>query len=224
MFPVCGIHMSFRKYLSEFIGTFALVLFGTGAIVINQESGGQITHPGISLTFGLVVMVMIFALGDVSGAHLNPAVTLAFAADSRFPKKDILPFILSQAMGALAASALLKLLFPANELLGSTFPSGSVWQSFIFEILLTFFLVLVIFNVSTGAKEKGITAAIAVGSTVGMEALFAGPVSGASMNPVRSLAPALISGHMEHLWIYLSAPLTGALLAVFIHNLLFKKK
>ncbi|HYG15353.1 MAG TPA: aquaporin [Bacteroidia bacterium] len=214
--------MNYRKYLSEAIGTFALVFCGTGAIIINQEAGGAVTHPGIALTFGLIVAAMIFALGDISGAHLNPAVTLVFAVNKQFPKAEVLPFILAQATGAFAASALLKLLFPSNEFLGGTLPAGSELQSFILEVILTLILVMVIFNVSTGAKEKGITAAIAIGGVVGLEALFAGPICGASMNPIRSISPAVVSGHTEHLWIYILAPLTGALLGLLFHKLLYK--
>lgn len=216
--------MEYRKYLSEAVGTFALVFCGTGAIIINQEANGVITHTGIAMTFGLIVVAMIFALGDVSGAHLNPAVTIAFTLAKRFPPKQVFPFILSQVIGAFAASGLLLFLFPENEFLGATLPAGSEMQSFILEVVLTFILVMVIFNVSTGAREKGITAAIAIGSTVGLEAMFAGPICGASMNPVRSLSPAIVSSHTEHLWIYLAAPLTGAILGVIIHQTLYTTK
>jgi aquaporin NIP len=216
--------MKYKKYLAETVGTFALVFCGTGAIVINQEANAAITHLGIALTFGMIVTVMIFALGDISGAHLNPAVTLSFALAKRFPAKEIIPYLISQTTGAFAASFLLKILFPANKTLGSTMPAGTDMQSFILEIVLTFLLVLVIFNVSTGAKEKGITAAIAIGATVGLEALFAGPICGASMNPVRSLSPAIVSGHMEHLWIYITAPFIGSVAGLFIHQLLYAKQ
>jgi aquaporin NIP len=216
--------MNYRKYLSEIIGTFALVFCGTGAIIINQETGGVITHLGVAMTFGLIVSAMIFALGDVSGAHLNPAVTIAFAVARRFPLRETLPYILSQAIGGFAASGFLKMLFPQNQLLGTTMPAGSDMQSFLLETVLTLLLVMVIFNVSTGSKEKGITAAIAIGGTVGLEALFAGPICGASMNPIRSICPAIVSAHTEHLWIYIAGPITGALLGLLIHTLLYSKK
>jgi aquaporin NIP len=215
--------MNYRKYLSEIIGTFALVFCGTGAIVINQETSGVITHVGIAMTFGLVVAAMIFALGDVSGAHLNPAVTLSFALAKRFPSNQMLPYFLSQGIGAFAASGILKFLFPKNQLLGATLPAGSEMQSFILEVILTLILVMVIFNVSTGSKEKGITAAIAIGGTVGLEALFAGPVCGASMNPIRSISPAVVAMHTEHLWVYIAGPFVGALLGLLIHQLLYSK-
>ncbi|HEY2081452.1 MAG TPA: aquaporin, partial [Verrucomicrobiae bacterium] len=184
-------------------------------IVINDATGGGVTHVGVALTFGLIVLAMIYTFGDISGAHLNPAVTVGFWAARRMPGREVLPYIISQVSGAILASGLLRILFPENKLLGATLPAGSEMQSFVLESVLTFFLMLTILNVSTGAKEKGITAGIAVGSIIGLEALFAGPISGASMNPARSLAPALISGHLEHLWIYLTAPTLGACAAMF---------
>jgi aquaporin Z len=196
------------------IGTFALVFAGTGAIVINEASGGAVTHVGIALTFGLIVLAMIYTVGDISGAHFNPAVTIGFWAAHRLPSREVLPYIGSQLAGAWLASGLLRFLFPENKLLGATLPAGSDLQSFILETVLTFFLMLTILNVSTGAKEKGITAGIAVGAVIALEAMFAGPICGASMNPARSLAPALVSRHFEHLWIYLAAPPLGACAAM----------
>lgn len=197
------------------LGTFALVFAGTGAIVINEASNGAITHVGIALTFGLIVLAMIYTVGDISGAHLNPAVTIGFWAARRLPSRDLLPYVGSQLAGALLASGLLRVLFPANKLLGTTLPAGSEGQSFILETVLSFLLMLTILNVSTGAKEKGITAGVAVGAVIALEAMFAGPICGASMNPARSLAPALVSCHFEHLWIYLAAPPLGACAAMF---------
>jgi len=203
-----------RKWIAEFIGTFALVFAGTGAIVINDISHGAITHVGIALTFGLVVLAMVYTLGDISGAHLNPAVSIGFWIARRFPGSTVGLYVTSQVTGALTASLLLRLLFPSHSTLGATVPAGPQWQSFILELILTFLLMFVILNVSTGAKEKGITAGIAVGSVIGLEAMFAGPICGASMNPARSLAPALVSGHLSALWLYLIAPTAGAALAV----------
>lgn len=206
---------SMKNYFAEFFGTFGMVFAGTGAIVINQLTGGAVvTHVGVALTFGLIVLAMIYTFGDISGAHFNPAVTLGFVAARRFPVSEVLPYIASQTAGALLASGLLRLLFPQNQTLGATLPAGPAMQSFILEVVLTWLLMLVILNVSHGAKEKGITAGIVIGSVIGLEAMFAGPICGASMNPVRSFAPALMSGHLEHLWIYLTAPTLGALLAV----------
>ena len=202
-----------RKLLSEFLGTFALVFAGTGAIVSNHASGGAITHPGIALTFGLIVLAMIYTFGDVSGAHFNPAVTTAFAAARRFPWRAVPGYIGAQLLGAFAASGLLRFLFPADALLGATLPAGTPMQSFVLETVLTFLLMMVILSVSTGSKEKGITAGIAIGAVIALEAMFAGPICGASMNPARSLAPAVVSGHLAHLWLYLAGPVLGALLA-----------
>jgi aquaporin Z len=203
-----------KKLFAEGFGTFALVFAGTGAITINDVSGGAITHVGIALTFGLVVMAMIYAIGDVSGAHINPAVTIGFWAARRLPGRLILPYIGSQLLGAFAASGLLRLLFADHATLGATLPAGGALQSFILEIVLTLLLMFVILSVSTGAKEKGIMAGAAIGAVIAFEALFAGPICGASMNPARSISPAIVSGHFEHLWIYVSAPLIGATVAV----------
>ncbi|MGV3663149.1 MAG: aquaporin [Prosthecobacter sp.] len=204
-----------KKLLAEVLGSFTLVFAGTGAIVINSASDGVITHAGIAITFGLVVLAMIHTFGDVSGAHLNPAVTLAFAAAGRFSWGAVPGYAGAQVVGAVSASLLLHLLFPQDPaVLGATLPAGSAMQSFVLELVLTAILMLTILSVSTGAREKGVTAGIAIGGVIALEAMFAGPISGASMNPVRSLAPALVAGHFNHLWIYLAAPVLGALIAV----------
>jgi aquaporin NIP len=203
-----------KTYLAELLGTAALVFAGTGAIVINDVSQGAITHAGIASTFGLIVLAMIYTLGDVSGAHLNPAVTIAFWIARRFEGRLVLPYVAAQTAGALLASALLRGLFPMHRTLGATLPAGPWQQSFILEVVLTFLLMFVILSVSTGAKEKGITAGIAIGAVIALEAMFAGPICGASMNPARSLAPAIVSTRLAELWIYLLAPVLGAILAV----------
>jgi aquaporin NIP len=209
-----------KNYAAECLGTFALVFCGTGAIVINQESGGAIGHAGIAATFGLIVMAMIYTFGEKSGAHFNPAVTLGFTALGLFERREVAPYLASQVLGAMAASGLLKFLFPQNQLLGATLPAGSHMQSFVLELILTFLLMLVILQVSQGSKEVGLFAGMAIGSTVLLEAMFAGPICGASMNPVRSLSPALVSGHLADLWLYLVAPVVGALLATRVFTLL----
>lgn len=209
-----------KKYIAELIGTFALVFCGTGAIVINQQSGGAITHVGIAITFGFIVMAMIYALGNISGAHLNPAVSIAFAVAKKFSIKEVLPYTVSQFAGALLASGVLRLLFPDNTTLGATLPTGSDIQSFVLEVILSFFLMLVILNVAHGSKEQGMFAGLAIGGVVLLEAMFAGPICGASMNPVRSAAPALVSGHLESLWIYIAAPVLGMAIAVPLYNYL----
>jgi aquaporin Z len=203
-----------KKYLSEFIGTFSMIFCGCGAMVINDFTGGSITHPGVAITWGLIVMSMIYAFGDVSGAHFNPAVTLGFAVAKKFKWIEVPKYVISQLFGALTASYVLLFLFPESDL-GATIPTIEPLKVFIIELLLSFFLMLVIINVSTGSKEIGPVAGIAIGSVVLLEAMFAGPLTKASMNPIRSLAPALASGNFSHLWIYLTAPFAGMLLAVF---------
>jgi aquaporin Z len=206
-----------KKYIAEAIGTFALVFAGTGAIVINDVSGGKVTHVGISLTFGLVVMAMIYAVGDTSGAHINPAVTVGFWLARRLPAASVLPYILSQLVGAIVASLLLWAMF-SHPTLGATHPAGSVLQTFTLETVLTAMLMFVILNVSSGPKEKGLLAGVAVGGVIAFEALFAGPISGASMNPARSLAPAIASGNLGDVWIYVAAPTLGAAFGVICHK------
>lgn len=185
-----------RPLVAELFGTFCLVFAGTGAVVVNDLHGGMITHVGVALTFGLVVLAMIYALGDVSGCHLNPAVTVGFYAARRFARKRVVPYIVSQVAGAVLASFALRTMFPAHATLGVTLPAGGVAQAWVMEFLLTLILMVVILSVSTGAKEKGLLAGVAVGAVITWEAMFGGPVSGASMNPARSLAPAIVSGRL----------------------------
>ncbi len=203
-----------RRAAAEFAGTFALVFAGAGALTINEMTGGVVTHVGIALTFGLVVMAMIQAVGDVSGAHLNPAVTCGFWIAGRLPGRDVVPYAAAQCAGALGAALVLRGLFPASVTLGATLPAGPAIQSLVLEALLTALLMFTILSVSTGSRERGIMAGVAIGGVVGLEALFAGPVSGASMNPARSLGPALVSGQIGSLWIYVAGPMIGALAAV----------
>jgi len=212
-----------KRYIAEIIGTFAIVFCGTSAIIINNQTNGTITHVGIAITFGLIVMAMIYALGGISGAHFNPAVTIAFTIAKKFEPKEILPYVVSQLSGAFAASGILRYLFPTDEFLGATLPLGDPIRSFILEFILSFFLMLVIINVANGSKEQGMFAGLAIGSTVLLEAMFAGPISGASMNPARSIAPAIISGHIEHLWVYIFATILGASFSIPIWKYLNKK-
>lgn len=205
-----------RRLAAEVFGTFCLVFAGTGAVVVNDTSGGTVTHVGVALTFGLVVLAMIYTLGDVSGCHLNPAVTLGFFAARRFEARHVVPYIASQCVGAGLASVALRAMFPDHPTLGATLPAGAVGQSFVMEVILALILMVVILSVSTGSKEKGVLAGVAVGAVITLEALFACPVSGASMNPVRSLAPAVVAGRLEHLWVYLTAPVAGALGGVLV--------
>jgi aquaporin Z len=205
-----------RTLAAEVFGTFTLVFAGTGAIVIDHASGGAVTHVGIAMTFGLVVLSLIYAIGDVSGCHLNPAVTLGFYAARRIAGRLVVPYILAQCTGAVLASLVLRLLFPSDATLGATEPAGGSIQSFILEFLLTLILMFVILSVSARASTTGQLAGVAIGSVIALEALFAGPISGASMNPARSLGPALVSWRLEHLWLYLMAPILGAVAGVAV--------
>lgn len=207
-----------RKLAAEAVGTFGLVFAGTGAVIINAETGGQIGQVGIGLTFGLIIMVMIYATGHISGAHFNPAVTLAFAIGRHFPWPVVPLYWGAQLGGGILASLLLCGLFGDIANLGATLPRGSAGQSFLLEIILTFFLMFVITSVATDVRAAGQAAAIAIGGTVGLEATFAGPISGASMNPVRSLAPALVSGTWDAQWLYLAGPLLGAIAGVLVYE------
>lgn len=209
-----------QRALAEAIGTFGLVFAGTGAVVINSETGGTVGHVGIGLTFGLIVMTMIYATGHISGAHLNPAVTIAFWAARHFPTRLVPLYLVAQLLGAIAASLALRGMFGNIAALGATLPREGDGQSFVLEMILTFFLMFVIVAVATDTRAVGQAAAIAIGGTVGLEALFAGPISGASMNPARSLAPALVTGTWDSQWLYVAGPIIGALLGAFAYTLL----
>ena len=208
-----------RPALAEAIGTFALVFAGCGAIVVDATSH-QIGHLGIAITFGLVIMFGIYAVGHISGAHFNPAVTLAFALTRHFPWSRALVYWAAQVIGALAGAVVLRLSLGEHADLGATLPAGSQGQSFLWEFVLTFFLMFVIMAVATDSRAIGEAAAIAVGGTVGLDALFGGPVSGASMNPARSLGPAVVSGNLHALWLYIVAPLAGAASAAVVYQFL----
>lgn len=202
-----------NRLFAEIMGTATLVFCGCGAMVVNDLYPGTLGHVGVCLVWGLVVMAMIYAVGNISGAHLNPAVTLGFTAAGRFPLRDVAPYIAAQLFGAILAAHALKGLFPSHETLGGTFSSVETWRACVLEGILTFILMFVILNVSTGHMEKGIMAGVAVGGVIALEALLGGPVTKASMNPARSIGPALASWNFEHLWLYIVGPVTGALLA-----------
>ncbi|MDQ3468000.1 MAG: MIP family channel protein [Chloroflexota bacterium] len=210
--------MQAHKLAAEFVGAFGLVFAGTGAVVIDTASDGTIGHVGISLTFGLIIMVMIYATGHISGAHFNPAVTLAFAVGRHFPWQLVPQYWAAQILGGVTASLILRGLFGDVAHLGTTLPRGSARQSFLLELVLTFLLMFVITSVATDVRAVGQAAAIAIGGTIGLEALFAGPISGASMNPARSLAPAIVSGTWSHQWLYVAGPALGAVAGVLIYQ------
>jgi MIP family channel proteins len=206
-----------RALVAELIGTFALVFAGAGAIMVDDKTHA-LGHVGVAITFGLVIMVMIYAVGHVSGAHFNPAVSFAFALTRHFPWSRVAAYWLAQAAGALLAAAILRSSLGNHAHVGATLPAGSQGQSFLWEVVLTFFLMFVIMAVATDTRAVGEAAAIAIGGTVGLDAMFGGPISGASMNPARSLGPALISGDLHALWLYIAAPLVGAALGALAYQ------
>jgi aquaporin NIP len=210
-------HELFRRLLAEAAGTFALVFAGCGAIMVNANTGA-LGHVGVAITFGLVIMAMIYAFGHVSGAHFNPAVTVSFALTRHFPWPRTVAYIAVQVAGALAAAALLRASLGDVASVGATIPSGSDAQAFLWETVLTAFLMVVIMAVATDTRAVGEAAAIAIGGTVGLDAMFGGPVTGASMNPARSLGPGIVSGDLQSIWVYIAAPLVGAALGATLYQ------
>lgn len=206
-----------RRSVAELVGTFALVTAGCGAIMVNAQTGA-LTHVGIALTFGFIITVMIAATGHISGAHFNPAVTIAFAITRHFPWREVVYYVVAQMIGAVLGAVTLRLLIGDIAALGVTLPSGSALQSFGLEVLLTAVLMFVIISVATDTKAIGAPAALAIGFTVALDALWGGPISGASMNPARSLGPALITGIWEHQWLYLLAPILGAAIGAGLYQ------
>jgi MIP family channel proteins len=206
-----------RALVAEAIGTFALVFAGAGAVMVDAKTHA-LGHVGVALSFGLVIMVMIYAVGHVSGAHFNPSVSFAFALTRHFPWPRVVGYWAAQAVGALAAAAILRASLGDVAHVGATLPAGSQGRSFLWEVVLTFFLMFVIMAVATDTRAVGEAAAIAIGGTVGLDAMFGGPISGASMNPARSLGPALVSGDLHALWLYLTAPLAGAALGALSYQ------
>ena len=217
-----------KKIIAELLGTFILVFAGTGAIVIN-DIANAIGHVGIALTFGFVIVALIYSFAHVSGAHFNPAVTIAFWSMGEFERKNVIPYVSAQILGGVLASSALYLLLRENfvlvsnvSYLGATLPSGSVSQSFGFEFILAFILMIVICSSAVHGKATKDFAGLAIGLTVGLESMFAGPITGASMNPARSIAPALVSGNFEHLWLYIVATILGAVFAALVFMKVFK--
>jgi MIP family channel proteins len=208
-----------REIMAEGIGTFILVFAGTGAVMVDRLSAGGITHLGISIVFGSVVAALIYALGHISGAHFNPSVTLAFWTSGFFPAYKVLPYILAQVLGAVLASLALRFSLGAIANLGATLPLHNNWlQALILEIILTFILMLIIFGSGLDRRSPSGFAGIAIGLTVGLEAACMGAITGASMNPARSFAPALVAGIWQHHWVYWVAPIVGAQLAAIVYS------
>ncbi len=213
-----------KKYLAEYLATFGLIFFGTGTVVVSQEIPGLIFKGGGAFAFGLIVTLMIYAFGKVSGANMNPVVSFTFAWLKMHSYLDAVFYTIFQAAGAFSASFILHFLFPANQYLGGTLPSGTSIQSFWLEILLTFFLILVVLLLSQSSPKIKNFAAVIIGLVVGLEAFFAGPVSGASMNPIRSIAPAVVSHQLQHMWVYIFAPFIGAFLAAVFWRFMLRKQ
>lgn len=210
-----------KKYIAEFIGTFALVFCGTGAVIVNSLSDGSLGLLGASMVFGIIITAMIYVFGNISGTHINPAVTIALAVGKLMPKNEVLGYISAQILGAFLASGLLYLIFPETQTLGETLPNGAILPSIILEIVLTFFLMLTILGI-TSKKEHSHLAGIIIGVFVVGAILIAGPISGGSFNPARSIAPAIISGNFYSLWIYVIAPITGSVFAMLLWKFINK--
>ncbi|PRQ25057.1 putative major intrinsic protein [Rosa chinensis] len=210
-----------QKVIAEVLGTYFMILTGCGSVVVNLNTENTVSFPGIAIVWGLVVMVLIYSVGHISGAHFNPAVTIAFATTKRFPWKQVPPYIAAQVLGSTFASGTLRLLFNKHQdhFVGTS-PSGTPLQSLVIEFIITFYLMFVVSGVATDNRAIGELAGLAVGSTVLLNVLFAGPISGASMNPARSLGPAIVSNHYKNLWIYIVSPILGAVSGALVYNLI----
>uniref|UniRef100_A0ACD5Z4X1 Uncharacterized protein n=1 Tax=Avena sativa TaxID=4498 RepID=A0ACD5Z4X1_AVESA len=220
----CGLTISVpfvQKILAEIFGTYFLIFAGCGAVTINQSKNGQITFPGVAIVWGLAVMVMVYALGHISGAHFNPAVTFAFATVRRFPWRQVPAYVLAQMLGATLASGTLRLMFGGrHEHFPGTLPAGSEVQSLVLEFITTFYLMFVISGVATDNRAIGELAGLAVGATILLNVLIAGPISGASMNPARTVGPAVVGSEYRSIWVYLVGPMAGAVAGAWAYNLI----
>ncbi|GJT59774.1 aquaporin NIP1-1-like protein [Tanacetum coccineum] len=210
-----------QKLVAEFLGTYFMIFAGCGVVVVDSKRDHVIGHIGIAIVWGLVVMVMIYSVGHISGAHFNPAVTIAFASSKRFPFKNVPAYIITQILASILASGTLRLIFNGrNNNLGVTVPTGSDLQSLVLEFIITFYLMFVISSVATDDRAIGDAAGLAIGSTILLNAMFAGPISGASMNPARTLGPAIVSNQYRGLWVYILGPIVGAIAGAWAHNII----
>lgn len=218
----CIISIPFiQKVIAEVLGTYFLIFAGCAAVVVDLDSNNAVSHAGVSIVWGLVVMVMVYSVGHISGAHFNPAVTIAFATCKRFPWKQVPAYLAAQILGSTLASGTLRLIFSGTQNhFAGTLPTGSDLQSFVLEFVITFYLMFVISGVATDNRAIGELAGLAVGSTVLLNVMFAGPISGASMNPARSLGPAIVSSQYKGIWIYLVAPTCGAIAGAWVYNII----
>ncbi|CAL5346226.1 unnamed protein product [Camellia sinensis] len=218
----CIISIPFiQKVIAEVLGTYFLIFAGCAAVVVDAASNNAVSHAGVSVVWGLVVMVMVYSVGHISGAHFNPAVTIAFATCKRFPWKQVPAYLAAQILGSTLASGTLRLIFSGTQNhFAGTLPTGSDMQSFVLEFVITFYLMFVISGVATDNRAIGELAGLAVGSTILLNVMFAGPISGASMNPARSLGPAIVSSQYKGIWIYLVAPTCGAVAGAWVYNII----
>ncbi|KAK4857414.1 hypothetical protein QYF36_000359 [Acer negundo] len=209
-----------QKIMAEVVGTYFLIFAGCASVVVNTDFDKVVTHPGISIVWGLAVMVLVYSVGHISGAHFNPCVTIAFATCKRFPWKQVPAYIVAQVLGSTLAAGTLRLLFDGKQnVFFGTIPAGSNMQSFVMEFIITFYLMFVISGVATDNRAIGELAGLAVGSTVLLNVMFAGPISGASMNPARTLGPAIVSSQYKGIWVYLVAPILGAVCGAWVYNM-----
>ncbi|KAL8113129.1 aquaporin NIP1-1-like [Apium graveolens] len=210
-----------QKVIAEMLGTYFVIFAGEAAVTVNLAKSNVVTLPGISIVWGLAVMVMVYSVGHISGAHFNPAVTIAFATCKRFPWKEVTPYIFAQVSGSTLASGTLRLIFNGKQdEFSGTLPSGSELQSFVLEFVITFYLMFVISGVATDNRAIGELAGLAVGATIVVNVMIAGPISGASMNPARSLGPAIVSSIYRGIWIYMVAPIAGAIAGAWVYNII----
>ncbi|KAJ6805041.1 aquaporin NIP1-1-like [Iris pallida] len=217
----CNLSVHFlQKIIAEVFGTYFVIFAGCASVTVNLSKNGTVTFPGVCIVWGLVVMVMVYSVGHISGAHFNPAVTIAFATCGRFPWKQVPAYITAQVLGSTLASGTLRLLFGGKrEHYFGTIPAGSDLQSLAIEFIISFYLMFVISGVATDNRAIGELAGLAVGATVLLNVLFAGPISGASMNPARSLGPAIVERRYEAIWVYIVGPITGTILGAWAYNL-----
>ncbi|KAK7247212.1 hypothetical protein RIF29_42089 [Crotalaria pallida] len=210
-----------QKLVAEVLGTYFLIFAGCFSVVVNKNNDNVVTLPGISIVWGLAVMVLVYSVGHISGAHFNPAVTIAFATTGRFPWKQVPAYVSAHVLGSTLASGTLRLIFMGKEdQFAGTLPQGSNLQAFVVEFIITFYLMFIISGVATDNRAIGELAGIAVGATVLLNVIFAGPITGASMNPARSIGPAFVHHEYRGIWVYLVAPVMGAVAGAWVYNII----
>ncbi|CAL0306477.1 unnamed protein product [Lupinus luteus] len=210
-----------QKLVAEVVGTYFLIFAGCASVVLNKNNDNVVTLPGISIVWGLVVMVLVYSVGHISGAHFNPAVTIAFATTRRFPWKQVPAYVATQVLGSTLASGTLRLIFSGKEnQFPGTIPAGSNLQAFVIEFIITFYLMFIISGVATDDRAISELGGIAVGSTVLLNVMIVGPITGASMNPARSIGPAFVHSEYRGIWVYLISPILGAIAGAWVYNII----